>query len=73
MFVIFASDYMILLWQDEILSCLLAGLSDPGLSMNILHAGDKSPVQRVFFKSSAGDFLGGLYNFDNFVTVLSFM
>ena len=40
-----------------------------GLSMNILCACDKSPVQRVFFKNSAGDllpalgFLGGLYNF----------
>ena len=26
-----------------------------GLSMNTLHRGDKSPVQRGFFKSSAGD------------------
>ena len=35
--------------------------------MNILHAGDKSPVQRGFFTNSTGDlvptlgFLGGLY------------
>ena len=41
--------------------------------MNILHAGDKSPVQRVFFTNSTGDllptlgFLGGLYNFCNYV------
>ena len=40
-----------------------------GLSMNILRASDKSPVQRGFFTNSAGDllpalgFLGSLYNF----------
>ena len=50
-----------------------------GLSMNILHAGDKSPMQECFFKNSAGDllpalrFLGGLYKFCNFVIVLPLM
>ena len=44
-----------------------------GLSMNILRAGDKSPVQRGFFTNSAGDllpalgFLGGLHNFCNYI------
>ena len=44
-----------------------------GLSMNISRVGDKSPVQRGFFTNSAGDllpaleFLGGLYNFCNYV------
>ena len=48
-----------------------------GLSMNILYAGDKLPVQRGFFTNSAGDllsalgFLGGLYNFCNFVIIFS--
>ena len=46
-----------------------------GLSMNILHVGDKSPVQRCFFTNSVGDllpaqvFLGGLDNFSNFVII----
>ena len=50
-----------------------------GLSMNILYVGDKLPVQRGFFKNSAGDlllalgFLGGLYNFCNFVIIFSLM
>ena len=53
------------------------GLS--GLSMNILRAGDKSPVQRGFFTNSAGDllpaleFLGLLYNFCNFVIIFYLM
>ena len=44
-----------------------------GLSMNILRTGNKSPVQRGFSKNGMGDlsptlrFLGGLYNFCNFV------
>ena len=44
--------------------------------MNILLVGDKLPMQRGFFTNSAGDllsalgFLGGLYNFCNFVTML---
>ena len=44
-----------------------------GLSMNILRADDKSPVQRGFFTNSAGDllpaleFLGRLYNFCNYI------
>ena len=47
--------------------------------MNILHAGDISPMQEHFFKNSAGDllpalrFMGGLYNFCNFVIILSLM
>ena len=50
---------------------------DAGLSMNILCVGNKSLVQRGFFKNSTGDllpvlkFLGGLYNFCNFVIVFS--
>ena len=46
-----------------------------GLSMNILCMGDKSPVQRGFFTNSMRDllpalgFLGGLYNFCNFVII----
>ena len=49
------------------------------LSMNILNADDKSLVQRDFFTNSAGDllpalgFLGGLYNFKNFVIIFSLM
>ena len=49
-----------------------------GLSMNILCAGDKSPMQRGFFKNNAGDllpalrFLGGLYNFCNYVIIISY-
>ena len=47
------------------------------LSINILHAGNKSPVQRGFFANSMGDllptlgFLGELYNFCNFVIIFS--
>ena len=50
-----------------------------GLSMNILRAGDKSPVQKGFFNNRAGDLLhalsfpGGLYNFCNFVIIFSLM
>ena len=50
-----------------------------GLSMNILPMDNKSPVQECFFKNSAGNllpalrFLGGLYNFYNFVIILSLM
>ena len=49
----------------------------PGLSMNILCAGDKSPVQRSFFTNSTGDllpalgFLDRLYNFCNFVIIFN--
>ena len=44
-----------------------------GLWMNILNMGNKSPVQRGYFKNSAGDLLsalrfpGRLYNFCIFV------
>ena len=47
--------------------------------MNIMRAGDKSPVQISSFKNSAGNllptlrFLGGLYNFCNFTIVFSVM
>ena len=47
--------------------------------MNILRAGDKSPVQRGFFTNSAGDllpalgFLGGPYNFFDFVIIFYLM
>ena len=47
--------------------------------MNILHVGDKLPVQQVFFTNSTGDllptldFLGGLYNFCNLVIMFSLM
>ena len=47
--------------------------------MNILLVGDKLPVQRDFFTNSAGDllptlgFLGGLYNFCNFVIIFFLM
>ena len=50
-----------------------------GLSMNILHVVDKSLMQERFFKNSTGDllpalrFLDGLYNFCNFVIILSLM
>ena len=50
-----------------------------GLLMNILRAGNKSPMQRGFFTNSAGDllpalgFLGGLYDFCNFVVIFSLM
>ena len=50
-----------------------------GLSMNILCAGDKLPVQRGFFTNSVGDllpvvgFLGQLYNFCNSVIIFSIM
>ena len=52
-------------------------VSTSGLSVNILHAGDKSPVQRGFFTNSMSDllptlrFLGELYNFCNFVITFS--
>ena len=45
--------------------------------MNILHAGDKSPLQRGFFANSADyllpalGFLDGLYNFCNFLIIFS--
>ena len=48
---------------------------ETGLSMNILLVGDKSPVQRSFFKNSKGNlfptlkFLGGLYTSCNFVII----
>ena len=50
-----------------------------GLLMNILHAGNRSPMQECFLKNSMNDllpalrFLGGLYNFCNFVIKHSLM
>ena len=50
-----------------------------GLSMNILHAGNRSSVQRGFFKNGAGNlllalrFLDRLYNSGNFVIIFSLM
>ena len=47
--------------------------------MNVLCASDKLPMQRGFFINSTGDllptlgFLGGLYNFCNFVIIFSLM
>ena len=47
--------------------------------MNILCMGDKSLAQECFFKNRVGDllpalrFLGELYNFCNFVIILSLM
>ena len=54
-------------------------IANTGLSVNILRGGDKSPVQKHFFKNSIGDllpglrFLGGLYNFCNFAIILPLM
>ena len=51
----------------------------PALSMNILCAGDTSPMQKGFFTNSTGDllptlgFLGRLYNSCNFVIIFSLM
>ena len=45
--------------------------------MNILRTGNKLPMKRGFFKNSMGNllpvlsFLGGLYNFCNFVIIFS--
>ena len=53
--------------------------SSPGLWMNILRAGNKLPVQRVYFTNSAGnllpalEFLGRLCNFCNLVIIFSLM
>ena len=50
-----------------------------GLSVIIVHAGDKLSVPRGFFTNSAGNLLpalgclGGLYNFCNFVIIFSLM
>ena len=47
--------------------------------MNILHTGNKLPVQKGFFKNGAGDllhtlrFLGRLYHFCNFVIIFSLL
>ena len=55
----------------------LSQLYSSGLSMNILRPGDKWPAQKGFFTKRAGDllpalgFMGGLYNFCNFVIIFS--
>ena len=54
-------------------------IANSGLSTNILRTGNKSPVQRGFFKNRMGNllpalrFLGGLYNFCNFVIIFFLM
>ena len=51
----------------------------PGLLMNIVHTGNKAPMQSGFFKNSAGNllpalrFLGRLYNFYNSVHTFSLL
>ena len=68
-----------IVFKQEIWKLLLMSQSYTGLSVNILRAGDKSPVQERFLKTSVGDllpalrFLGGFYNFCNFVIILSLM
>ena len=58
--------------EKEILSCA-------GFSINILHASDKSPVQRGFFNNGKSGllhaliFLGRLFNFYNFVFIFPLM
>ena len=44
--------------------------------MNILRAGNKSPLQKGFITNSSGDLLpslGGLFDFCNFVIMFSLM
>ena len=54
-------------------------IANSGLSMNILCTGNKSPVQRGFFKNRMGNllpalrFLGRMYNFCNFVIIFFLM
>ena len=54
-------------------------IANSGLSTNILRTGNKSPVQRGFFKNRMGNllpalrFLGGMYNFCNFVVIFFLM
>ena len=68
------SSFSLLKKYEEFQDCDESELKhdDTGLSMNILHAGDKSPAQRGFFKNSTGDllpalrFLGRLCNFCNY-------
>ena len=54
-------------------------IANSGLSTNILRTGNKSPVQRGFFKNRMGNllpalrFLGGLYSFCNFVIIFFLM
>ena len=58
---------------------MLGGFHTAGLSMNILCVGDKLPMEEHLFKNTTGNllptlrFLGGLYNFRNFVIILSLM
>ena len=55
-----------IVYKENKLSVSLLKYSFAGLSMNILHVGNKSPVQRGFFKNNSGNllptlrFLGGL-------------
>ena len=67
------SVYLLKFYQNQIKHC------NSGLSMNILRGGDKLPMQEHFFKNSTCDlltalkFLGRLYDFCNFVIILSLM
>ena len=60
---------MVETYSEDLLNISLIGQLITGLSMNIVRVGDKSPVQRPFFKNSVGDllpalrFLSGLNNF----------
>ena len=62
----------------NILYCkIIYTMYTPGLSMNILHVDNKSPMQQSFFTNVAGnllpalEFLGRLYNFCNLVIIFS--
>ena len=73
-------SWSIVVFTDASYANLNDGVSSvAGLSMNILRASNKLLVQRGFFTNSAGDllptlgFLGGLYNFCNFVIIFSLM
>ena len=66
-------------WNTQFSQSLIYIIWHAGLSMNILHTGNKSPMQERFSKNSVSDllpalrFLGRLYNFCNFVIILSLM
>ena len=65
--------------EFKIFMPMLGGFHTAGLSMNIFCAGDKLPMEERLFKNTTGNllptlrFLGGLYNFRNFVIILSLM
>ena len=71
--------YVIAIFAFIIITNIVATITLTDLSMNTLHAGNKSPVQRDFFTNSTGDllptlgFLGWLYNCCNFLIIFSLM